>query len=103
MNTNPTHNPTTTPATPAGTSRGMSVVDTITTATMGTLGGIHPRLANSYAAAVNDAEHGEITVGTVIWASITILMAGGLGLIIWGKVKAKGNAIDLDAPTGIGN
>lgn len=33
-----------------------------------------------------------------MWASMAVLMAAALGVIIWNKVRTKGNAIDLDTP-----
>lgn len=62
------------------------------------LSSIHPRLGASYLRGRDDLERGEVTVATVMWASMAVLMAAALGVIIWNKVKAKGNAIDLDAP-----
>ena len=62
------------------------------------LSAIHPRLGASYLRGRDDLERGEVTVATVMWASMAVLMAAALGVIIWNKVKTKGNAIDLDAP-----
>lgn len=59
---------------------------------------IDPRLGASYLQGRDDLERGEVTVATVMWASMAVLMAAALGVIIWNKVRTKGNAIDLDAP-----
>lgn len=67
------------------------------------LGSIHPSLARRYLEGRADAERGEITVGTVMWVSMTVLMAAALGVLIWNKVKAKESSIDLNTPAaGVG-
>jgi hypothetical protein len=67
------------------------------------LGAIHPKLGEAYVQGRMDAERGEITVATVMWVSMTVLMAGALGLLIWNKIKAKESTIDLNTPAaGVG-
>ena len=62
------------------------------------LSSVSPSLGARFLQGREDAERGEVTVATVMWASMAVLMAAALGVILWNKIKAKGNAIDLDAP-----
>jgi hypothetical protein len=64
------------------------------------LASVHPELARRYIQGRTDAEQGEITVATVMWVSMTALMAAALGVLIWNKIKAKEATIDLNTPVG---
>ncbi len=67
------------------------------------LGSIHPKLGESYVRGRMDVERGEVTVATVMWVSMTVLMAAALGVLIWNKIKAKEATIDLNSPAaGVG-
>ncbi len=68
------------------------------------LGSVHPELGRLFIQGRDDAERGDITVATVMWVSMVVLMAGAIGLLIWNKVKAKEQTIDLNTPAaGVGN
>jgi hypothetical protein len=67
------------------------------------LGSIHPALGRRFLQGRSDAERGEVTVATVMWVSMTVLMAAALGLLIWNKIKAKEGTIDMNTPAaGVG-
>jgi hypothetical protein len=64
------------------------------------LGSIHPALGRRFLQGRSDAERGEVTV---MWVSMTVLMAAALGLLIWNKIKAKEGTIDMNTPAaGVG-
>ncbi len=95
MSTHPTH------TTPLASS--LAAFDSLDLIVATTLSGLHPSLGRLYVQGRHDAEHGEVSVATVMWASMAVLMAAALGVIIWTKIRAKGNAIDLDTPAaGVG-
>jgi hypothetical protein len=81
----------------------MSVVNNAEATVAVVLGNIHPELGRRYVQGRMDAERGDITVATVMWVSMGVLMAGALGILIWNKVKAKEASIDLNTPAaGVG-
>jgi hypothetical protein len=68
------------------------------------LGSIHPALGRRFVQGRIDAERGDITISTVMWVSMGVLMAAAIGVALWTKVKAKENSIDLNTPAaGVGN
>jgi UDP-N-acetylmuramyl pentapeptide phosphotransferase/UDP-N-acetylglucosamine-1-phosphate transferase len=66
------------------------------------LGMIHPALGRRFEQGRDDAERGDISVAMVMWVSIAVLMAAGLGLLVWNKVKAKEATTGNYDTTGIG-
>jgi hypothetical protein len=73
------------------------------------VGGISPATSRSIARAWDDVEHrderGEVSISTIMWVAIGIVLAVSAGAILLTKTKTKAGNLDLDqnqAPTGVG-
>jgi hypothetical protein len=68
----------------------------ITNSFVATVGVASPRSARFLGKGLNDAERGEVTVATVVWAALAITLAVAVGVILLRAVTTKANTVEGD-------